>query len=122
MLIYTKTGFETTSTALCACFFYLSHNQTAYKKASQEIRALLPPNSFPDRAPLKKCVYLRACIDESMRMSPSVQASLFREVSALGDTVDSHNLHPGCEIGTGIYAIHHSSTYFEDPPTFKPER
>lgn len=55
-------------------------------------------------------------------MLPSVPASPFREVTRPGATIDSHVLLPGCEIGTGIYSIHHSAAYFEDPHVFKPER
>jgi len=55
-------------------------------------------------------------------MSPPVPASPFREVTTSGTTIDSHILSSGCEIGTGIYSIHHSSVYFKDPHVFKPER
>lgn len=57
-----------------------------------------------------------------MRMSPPVPAVPFREVQAGGATIDGHDLQGGCDVGTGIYSIHHSAKYFPEPHTFLPER
>ena len=57
-----------------------------------------------------------------MRMSPSVGSSLWREVEVGGATVDNESIPPGCDVGTGIYSIHHNPEYFPEPFTFKPER
>ena len=73
-------------------------------------------------ASLASCTYLRACIDESLRMSPPVGSSLWREVRHGGTTVDSLDIPAGCEVGVPIYSIHHDGRYFTDPLVYKPER
>ena len=116
-------GSDTTSTVLAACFFYLSRYPLAHQKVIKEVR-----NTFStvadirSRPILNKCIYLRACIDESMRMAPPVSSSPFREVEDGGITVDGYYLPGGCDVGTGIYAIHHNSAYYPDPFVFDPER
>lgn len=36
--------------------------------------------------------------------------------------MDGEDLPAGCDVGTGIYAIHHNAAYFPDPFAFMPER
>ena len=103
--------------------FYLSRYSNAYIKLAQEIRTAFP--SATDIAPgpaLKNCHYLRACIDEAMRLSPSIGSCLFREVEAGGQVVDGHYIPAGCEVGTAIYSIHHHADYYQQPEAFIPER
>ena len=71
---------------------------------------------------LNSCKYLRACVDETMRMSPSVGSSLLREVQKGGTMVDGEFILAGCDVGTPIYSIQHSAEYFSNPFTFCPER
>ena len=69
---------------------------------------------------LTDCVYLRACIYESMRMSPPAGGALWRESE--GVVIDGKYIPAGYDVGTSIYAIHHSETYFTEPFDFIPER
>ncbi len=71
---------------------------------------------------LNSCIYLRACIDEALRMSPAAGAVPWREVKAGGYTVDGHFIPEGYDVGTGIYSIHHNSEYFPEPFEYRPER
>ncbi len=71
---------------------------------------------------LNSCNYLRACIDECLRMSPPVGAALMREVPAGGATIDGQYLPGGMLVGAGIYSIHHTPTNFSDPFCYQPER
>ncbi|KAI7456622.1 hypothetical protein KC368_g7 [Hortaea werneckii] len=66
--------------------------------------------------------YLRACIDEAMRMSPSVGGILPRQVLAGGFLVDGEHIPEDTVIGVPHYAIHHSPEYYPEPFTYKPER
>ncbi|KAH8724220.1 cytochrome P450 [Phaeosphaeriaceae sp. PMI808] len=115
-------GSDTSSTALAGLFFYLATNETAYQKAVQEIRSAFSCESEIAIGPtLAACIYMRACIDESLRMSPPVGGALWRE-TLCPVTIDSETLPAGCDVGVGIYSIHHSETYFEDPYVYRPER
>ncbi|KAK7963367.1 hypothetical protein PG996_008942 [Apiospora saccharicola] len=122
---------DTTSTAIAALFFYLSRNPEVYKKLAQEIRSSFRNGSEIRSGPrLQSCRYLRACIDEALRMTPPVAGTLWREPYANeykkggGEpfTVDGHVIPPGTQVGVSIYAIHHEEAYFPKPFLFRPER
>ncbi|KAL3429417.1 cytochrome P450 [Aspergillus tetrazonus] len=109
-------GTDTTFTAMAACFFYLSRNRAAYDRLANEIRSTFPSPEENRMGPLtSKCTFLRACIDESMRLSPSAASSLWRETGSLGATVDGQYLPPGVDASTCIYSIHHNPAYYPDP-------
>ena len=115
-------GSDTSSTALSGLFFYLATNAIAYRKAAQEVRSAFSSQDEIAMGPkLAACTYLRACIDESLRMSPPVGSALWRE-TLCPVTVDSEPLPAGCDVGVGIYSLHHSEEYFEDAFAYLPER
>lgn len=116
-------GSDTTSTLMASLFFYLSHNRGVYDAAVHEVRTCFASASeIRLGTKLNSCKYLRACIDESLRMSPPVGAALFREALVGGATVDGQYIPEGIAVGTGIYSIHHSPLYFPEPFAFRPER
>ncbi|KAH0558333.1 hypothetical protein GP486_005004 [Trichoglossum hirsutum] len=117
-------GSDTTSTALAATIFYLVHNPTTLQTLTTTIRTAFSSLSSicstnPD---LINCAFLRACIDEAMRLSPSVGGALPREVLPGGLTVDGHHFPPGTVLAVPHYAIHHNPFYYPDPFAYKPER
>ncbi len=108
---------------MAGMFFYLSRNHNIYSKATDEVRAHFASiDEIRLGEALNSCTYLRACIDECMRISPSVGSSLWREVMAGGMAIDGHHIPAGCEVGTSIYSIHHNGKLWPDPFTFDPER
>ncbi|KAF1975779.1 cytochrome P450 [Bimuria novae-zelandiae CBS 107.79] len=116
-------GFETSATTLAALFFYLAHNPGAYARLEAEIRSTFSnPSEICTGSNLTSCVYLDACINETMRMSPATPGSPLREVLRGGLVVDGQFVPPGIDVGCCIYALHHHPEYFEDPDTFIPER
>ena len=108
---------------MAATLFYLARHPLALQKVADEIR-----NKFWDveqitQGPLlNECIYLRACIDEAMRLSPSVGGLLPREVLPGGITIDGESIPAGTIVGTPHYSIHHSETYYPSPFSFVPER
>jgi cytochrome P450 len=116
-------GSDTTATAMSSIFFYLAHNRSAYENAAAEVRRTFESKSeIKVGAKLNSCVYLRACIEESMRITPPIGASLFREAGKGGVRVDGHYFPEGMDVGTSIYSIHHNPAYFPRPHRFMPER
>lgn len=116
-------GSDTTSTALAGAFFYLVHNPATLDKLSREITSTFSDIEEVHSSPtLNSCTYLRAVIDEAMRMSPPVGGILPREVLPGGLEVDGLFIPQGVEIGTPHYALHHNPEYYPEPFTFKPER
>ncbi|OLN84340.1 Isotrichodermin C-15 hydroxylase 12 [Colletotrichum chlorophyti] len=116
-------GSDTTSTAIAATFFYLSRNRHIYEKVKSELNEAFSDAEEICLGPaLNACVYLRACIDESLRMSPPVGGAPWREVLSRDMVVDGRPIPAGCDVGTSIYALHHNPAYFPDPFVYRPER
>ncbi|KAF2814017.1 cytochrome P450 [Mytilinidion resinicola] len=116
-------GADTVATAMTSVFFYLSRNSDSYARAAAEIRSTFDSkDDIKGGAKLSSCRYLRACIDEAMRMSPSVGLALSREVPAGGAVVNGEFIPGGCEVGVPIYSIHHKEDYFADPFKYNPDR
>ncbi|KAL5333909.1 cytochrome P450 [Aspergillus crustosus] len=116
-------GYDTTATALCAILFYLTRNPHAYSKLTTEIRSKFSP-ATPIFSPrdLENTPYLTACIDEALRMSPSVASCLFRQVGPDGIIIDNHHIPPRTLVGNGIYSLHHNPKNFDRADEYIPER
>jgi cytochrome P450 len=123
--MYFEAG-DTTKTALSALFFYLSRNPESYHKLAHEIRSTFTSGNDIRGASLTGCQYLRACIDEALRISPPAPATLWRELRSDVDdesfVVDGHVLPRGTLVGVNIYSVHHNEEYFPDSFAFRPER
>jgi cytochrome P450 len=110
-----------------ATFFYLSRNPDAYRTLAHEIRSTFTTSSEIRGASLAPCAYLRACIDEAMRLSPPSPGILWRELASDSDAtvpfiVDGHVVPPGTVVGVNTYALHHDAASFHEPFAFRPER
>lgn len=116
-------GSDTTSTALASAFFYLPHNPRTLQKLTQEIRSTFAEVEDIKSGPaLNSCTYLRAVIDEGMRLSPPVGGMLPREVLTGGIDIDGVHVPEGIVVGTPHYTLHHNPAYFPAPFLFRPER
>lgn len=83
-------GSDTTATALSAALFYLARNPSALATLQNEIRtAFTSLDAIVGGKELTECHFLRACIDEAMRLAPPVPGLLPREVVGKeGITID----------------------------------
>ena len=116
-------GSDTTSTALAATFFYLVHNPHTLDKLTAEVRAAFSDVEDVRSGPtLSSLHYLRACIDEAMRLSPSVGGILPRQVLPGGMEIDGHGIPSGTVVGVPHYAIHHNAAYYPEPFAYNPSR
>lgn len=99
-----------------------------YSKLTQEIRSTFDSTvEIQGGSKLVSCKYLRATIDEALRVTPPVGGTLWRELSdAQKDNepfiVDGHVIPPGTMVGVSIYCLHHNEKYFPEPFEFCPER
>ncbi|KAI0150549.1 cytochrome P450 [Xylariaceae sp. FL1272] len=74
---------------------------------------------------LSSCRYLRACIDESLRMTPPISANLWRQQEERDQNplfIDGHFIPRGTLFGVNVYALSHNPQIFSDPFSFNPQR
>ncbi|KAM5178740.1 1,25-dihydroxyvitamin D(3) 24-hydroxylase, mitochondrial isoform 2-T2 [Callospermophilus lateralis] len=63
---------ETTANSLMWILYNLSRNPQVQQKLLKEIQSVLPENQTPRAGDLQNMPYLKACLKESMRLTPSV--------------------------------------------------
>jgi cytochrome P450 len=116
-------GSDTSSTVLAALFFYLAKYPRVCTKLQEEIRTNFESyDEIRGGQALNRCQYLRACLDEAMRMNPPVGGSAWREAQKGGALVDGHTIPEGYDAGVATYTIHHKEEYYRKPFEFLPER
>lgn len=92
-------------------------------KLAEEILSTF--HSFDDIAggpSLHGCKYLKAFIQESLRMAPPVGAELDREVLKGGTVVDGEFIPEGVNVSVGHYCLSYNKEIFPEPLEFRPER
>lgn len=118
-------GSDTTSTTLAATLYYLLHNPPTLRRLRAEILATFSTRHEIRMGPkMQSCSYLRAVIDETMRMTPAVGGNLPREVLPGGLEIPELGvfLPEGVDVGVPIYAVQHHGDYVVRPFVFDPER
>lgn len=111
---------------MCTIFYYLSRIPSAYARLATEVRMTFSSGGDIRQGPaLAGCRYLRAVIDESLRISPPTPGVMWREKDPLSPgplVVDGHIIPPGTLVGVGLYSLMHNPEYFPEPFAFRPER
>lgn len=104
-------------------FFYLVHQPKLLARLQHEICTTFSNEEEIRMGPeLNSCVLLQACINETMRLAPSVATTIPRTVLQGGLTVDGEFLPEGTVVGTTVYSIHRNPSYFTAPDEYRPDR
>ena len=103
--------------------FHLLNNPLSLADLAHEVRSRFATIEDIQHGQITgDCKYLRACINETLRLSPPVGGILPREVLAGGLGLGRHQFPQSTVVGVPIYALHHNENYFLDPFAYKPER
>ena len=116
-------GGQRSSSALAATFFYLSRNKEAYEKVATEVCTVFTSSSeIRSGTGMSNCTYLRAAINEAMRLSLVVAQPLWRVVEKGGASIAGQYIPAGINVGAGIYSLHHNSSIFSSPYAYDIKR
>ncbi|KAF2257848.1 benzoate 4-monooxygenase cytochrome P450 [Lojkania enalia] len=109
--------------SLCSTLYYLVKNPATLTRLREEIdNALSPSDRIAPWSKVRNLEYLKACIDESMRLSPPVATDLLRKTPPEGLKVDTEMVPGNTTVSISAYSAHRDPDIFEDPEAFRPER
>lgn len=114
-------GVDTTSHTAAAALYYLSKNHDKQEKLFEELKRFLPEKNSPITADiLNELKYMKACIKESMRLSPIASGNQRRTVKdfVLGD----YQIPKGTQLLAVNLLLCHDDNYFTNAEKFVPER
>jgi cytochrome P450 len=122
MLLMTA-GADTTATAMAGTFFFLAHKPDLLARLVDELRTTFADEEDIHIGPqLDSCELLQACINETLRLAPSVSTTIPRTVVQGGLMVDQQYIPEGTMVGTTTYAVQRNENYFKSPDEYFPDR
>jgi cytochrome P450 len=93
-----------------------------YQKLASEIRNTFKSASDINFVSLQALPYMNACLEEGMRIFPSIPTGLTRTVPKSGDTIAGQWIPGGTTVSVYSWAATHSPDNFVKPEEFIPER
>jgi cytochrome P450 len=116
-------GSDTTAIALTHALYYLLKNPDKLYKLREELDTCLgDDNTIPAYAAVKNVAYLRACLDESLRLSPPVSFGLERKTPSEGTSISGKWIAGDTLVSVPAYLAHRDPSIFPDPEKYMPER
>lgn len=124
-------GRDTTASLLSNLFFMLARRPDVYSKLAAEIQSTVSTaNEAPSLEALKSMKYLRACINESLRLHPPIprnsREALRDTTLPVGGGADGTApilVPKGTQVGYQVFSMHRrKDVYGEDADDFVPER
>ena len=121
--IMMNAGSDTTAIAMNNALYQLLCNPACLAKLRREVDAVLEPDEGV--APYDKVrhlPYLRACLDESLRIIPPTTFGLPRRTPPEGCPIAGEYIPGDTSVSMSAYVAHRDETLFPDPETYDPER
>ena len=114
---------DSAASSLACTLYYLVKNPETLKRLREELdSALSPTDSVAPWSKARNFDYLRACVDESLRLSPPVATDLVRRTPPEGTKIDGRIVPGNTAVSISAYTAHRDPAVFPDPEAFKPER
>ncbi|KAL0060256.1 hypothetical protein AAF712_012966 [Marasmius tenuissimus] len=120
-------GSDTTSTAMANFFWCILSHPEAYKRVISEVDKEYPPGTDPllDTSQYANLTFLKACLNESLRVLPPVPSNGPRVVpqGSGGKIICGHFISEGTQVQVPPMCVHYSPDNFSpSPEAFIPER
>lgn len=115
-------GTDTTTAALTNTIYLLYKHPDVLARLREELDQGTGNTEIPNYEALSDLPYLRACVEESLRVRPASTMGLPRVVPEGGRTIAGKFVAAGVTVSVPTYTLLRDSVAFEDPESFKPER
>ena len=115
-------GTDTTTAALTNAIFLLYKNPAVLSRLREELDAVLSPKETPTYEVVSRLPYLRACVEESLRVRPASSMGLPRIVPKGGRMIAGQFIEEDVTVSVPTYSLLRDANTFEDADKFKPER
>ena len=121
--IMMNAGSTTTAIALANVMYQLLINPECMRRLRAELDAVLDDEDIVvPYEKVKHLPYLRACLDESLRIFPPTSHGLPRVTPAQGANILGDHVPGGVTVSISAYVVHRDPTIFPEPETYKPDR
>ncbi|KAH8690309.1 cytochrome P450 [Talaromyces proteolyticus] len=121
--IMMNAGSDTTALAMTNAMFLLLRNPKCLAKLREELDTVLDSEDVV--APYDKIrylPYLRACLDEALRILPPTSFGLPRRTPRDGSVIGEEFVAGDTTVSISAYVAHRNPKLFPDPESFQPER
>ena len=115
-------GSDTTTAALSGTIFLLFKHPRVLAKMRKELDPVMGNRDVPLYEAVADLPYLRACIEESLRIRPASTMGLPRVVPAGGRTIAGKFVHEGVTVSVPTYTLLRNEVAFDNATEFIPER
>ncbi|KAL4915002.1 cytochrome P450 [Aspergillus aurantiobrunneus] len=116
-------GSDTTAIALTQVLEFLLQHPECLCQLREEVDSVLDEDEVVaayDK--VKNLPYLRACLDEALRLFPPTSAGLPRRTPPEGASIMGEWIPGDTSVSMTIYGTHRDPTIFPDPETYRPAR
>jgi cytochrome P450 len=115
-------GTDTTTAALTNSIYLLYKNPNVLARLREELDAATGTTEIPSYDTLAQLPYLRACVEESLRVRPASSMGLPRVVPKGGRMIAGKFIDEGVTVSVPTYTLLRSPEAFDNPEVFDPER
>ena len=125
--IMMNAGSDTTSVALTNVTYHLIKNPSCLSKLRHELSSVLSASETDETGVIpwdkvKHLPYLRACLDESLRLTPPNTMNVPRLTPPQGMSIMGEWIPGDTTVHTPPYSMHRNAAVFPDPEAYRPER
>ncbi|KNG90454.1 hypothetical protein ANOM_001246 [Aspergillus nomiae NRRL 13137] len=115
-------GTETTTAAMTNTIYLLYSHPPVLQKLREEIMAAVPGNDIPTYSVVSTLPYLRACIEESLRVRPASSFGLPRIVPKGGREICGQFIPEDVIVSVPTYSLLRDQTVFKHASEYIPDR
>ncbi|KAL2835647.1 benzoate 4-monooxygenase cytochrome P450 [Aspergillus pseudoustus] len=115
-------GSDTTAIALTHALYYLIKNPKVLATVRRELQTVTSDEPIARYDSVKNLPYLKACPEESLRISPPLARGPERRTPPEGMKIMGEDIAGDVVVSVPTYVAHRDPTVFEDPEIYRPER